>query len=868
MPLAQGDRLGPYEIIGEIGAGGMGEVYRAHDARLGRDVAIKVSAQQFTERFAREARSIAALNHPNICTLFDVGPNYLVMEYIEGAEPKGPYPLEEALRIAAQIRDALEAAHEKGIVHRDLKPSNIKIKPDGMVKVLDFGLAKVAPSAGDSPETSPTLSLAATQAGIILGTAGYMSPEQARGKNVDKRADIWAFGVVLWEMLTGKRLFDGEDVGHTLASVIMTEPDLSVAPPKVRRLLARCLEKDPKKRLRDIGDAWELLESGTELKTAPSRSRLSWMVAAVLVVALAALAFVHFREAPAPERTLRYTIATPENRGVHSFAISPDGRYVAIAADVGGKRQLWLRALDALEAQPMATTEDATYPFWSPDGRYIGFFAQGKLKKVAANGGPAQSLCEAANTRGGTWSRDDVILFSPSGNSAEGIQRVAAAGGVPADIFKNKGVFRYPVFLPDGRHFLYTDIQSSDRSGIYASSLDGADNRRILPDRSAAVFAPSTPGGRTGYLLFVRENNLMALPFDGVKAQALGDVFPVAEGVSTSPVNAGYAPVTSSESGVLLYWTGNTHVTNQMVWYDRSGKVLNPVGVTGAIFTPAVSPDEKAVAFTRQAGGGGDIWLRDLARSTDTRFTAGGGVNLAPVWSPKGDRIAFRFAGVAAIGGRRQTGIYWKAASGSSDSELLLASASSNAAVVIPDQWSRDGQFIVYSEFDPKTKSDLWTLPVTGADRKPVPFLRTEFNESMGQLSPDSRWMAYASDESGQREVYVRPFPGGEGKWKISTAGGVEPRWRGDGKELFYVAADGKMTAVAIKAALAPKPVFEAGVPAPLFDAHDAAINVLIGLFGYDVTSDGKRFLVLTSGEAAAAPPLTVVVNWMAGLKK
>jgi predicted Ser/Thr protein kinase len=442
MPLSPGTRLGPYEIRALIGKGGMGEVYRAHDPRLGRDVSIKVSAERFSERFEREARLIASLNHPNICTLYDVAPDYLVMEYIEGESPKGPMPLEGALKIARQIADALEAAHEKPIpiTHRDLKPANIKVKPDGLVKVLDFRLAK---AHKPPPEDGATVTMGLTEAGTILGTPAYMSPEQAVGKKVDKRSDIWAFGVVLYEMLTGERPFKGAEKGDILESVVKEQPDFSKTPPAVHRLLRKCLEKDPRQRLRDIGDVWELMEDAPEVdpaaEAAPLRSRfgsaswIAWAVAAVLAIALA---FVYFREAPPVEHVLRYTIAAPENSTVHSFAVSPDGHYVAIAAAVNGKRQIWLRALDALQPQPMPGTDGATYPFWSPDSRYIGFFAQEKLKKIAAGGGPAQSLCDAPDGRGGSWSRENIIVFSSEAGNA--LERISAAGGVLAEV--NDGV--------------------------------------------------------------------------------------------------------------------------------------------------------------------------------------------------------------------------------------------------------------------------------------------------------------------------------------------------------------------------------------------------------------------------------------------
>jgi Tol biopolymer transport system component len=878
MPLTAGERLGPYEIIALIGAGGMGEVYRAHDPRVGRDVAIKVSQEQFSERFSREARSIGALNHPNICTLFDVGPNFLVMEFVEGDAPKGPLPLEEALRIARQIGDALNEAHEKGITHRDLKPANVKIKPDGTVKVLDFGLAKFSPvredGGSDVPATqSPTLSMAATQAGMILGTAAYMAPEQAKGKPVDRRADIWAFGVVLYELLTGRRMFEGDDVTETLAAVVLREPEWDGIPVEVRRLLKKCLAKDPKKRLRDIGDVWELLEAPpvtTEAHAAPSPARqgggsLFWIAATVMAVgALATLAFLHFRETPPPEHVLRYTIAPPEGGTVHSFALSPDGRLLVLATASGGaKRQLWIRPMDALQWQPMPTTEDARYPFWSPDSRNIAFFADGKLRKIAAAGGPSQPVCDSADGRGGSWSRDDVILFSASGGPDNVIQRVPAAGGVPAAVTSTKSRYLYPTFLPDGRHFLFATIgMSSEKDGIYVASLDGKENRRILADAVGFAFAPQN---HAGDVLFLRENNLMAQPIDLGSVEPSGDAFPLAESVNLANGN-NYAPVAVSNNGVLLYWSGGVGgaggTTNQMVWYDRAGKVLDTAGVVSNVVTPAISPDEKTIAFARGSSAGNrDIWLRDLDRKNERRLTTDASGNFVPFWSPKGDLIVFR-----SLRGGRLGDLYLRASNGSGQDELLLATPYNKAV----DQWSRDGRFIVYMETDPKTKADLWVLPIGEEGKpsgKPVPFLHSGFNELQGQLSPDSKWMAYTSDVSGQREVYVQPFPAADNELPISTAGGEQPRWRADGKELFYLAADGKINAVSVTVIAGTKPSLKPGTPVPLFDAHNSSENNN-AYFNYDVKRDGKSFLVSTTVAATSAgsttPPLTVRVNWNA----
>jgi serine/threonine protein kinase/Tol biopolymer transport system component len=861
----------------------MGEVYRARDTKLKRDVAIKILPEEFSRhqervaRFQREAEVLASLNHPNIAAIHDLqeanGSRYLVLELVEGETladriARGPIPVEEALDIAKNICEALEAAHEKGIIHRDLKPANVKITPDGKVKVLDFGLAKAMSGTANATtlSNSPTL-VSGTMGGAIIGTAAYMSPEQARGREADQRSDIFSFGCVLYEMLTGKQAFRGEDVSDVLASLMKLEPDWSAlprnTPASIHKLARRSLTKDRKQRLQAIGEARIVIEeqlrnpqskAEVPVRAETSASKLLWILATVGITAALIVSFLHFREARPQERVLRYTIPSPENTAnLHSFAISPDGRYLAVAAVVSGKRQLWLRALDGLQARAMPGTEDATYPFWKPDSRYIGFFAQGKLKKIAANGGPAQSLCDAPNGRGGSWNREDVIVFFSNANEVA-MQRVSADGGVPANVTKAKG--RFPVFLPDGRHFLYLVIGlSAEQNGVYLSSLDDKENRRILPDESRALFA-------AGRLLFIRDDTLMAEAFDAASGRTLGEAFPVADGVSFTTVT-NYAPVTVSETGVLVYESGGRAVTNrQMAWYDRGGKLLGTVGVPGLVLAPAISPDEKWVVFSRGSGPRGDLWLRDLARGAEQRFTTDLSSNGSPVWSPKGDRIAF----ASNRGGTAfNFNLYQKAASGTGQDELLLA----NGTFKYPSQWSRDGRFIVYTEFDPKTKGDIWVLPMEGgADRKPVPFLHSEFDELHGQLSPDNHWMAYTSDETGQHEVHVRAFPASEFKKRISIAGGEQPRWRSDGRELFFIGGDRRMMAVAVKAVSGTHPSLEAGTPQPLFEAHtfESANSTL---FEYDVTEDGKRFLLDTiGGGSASTPSLNVVVNWDAGLRK
>ena len=652
----------------------MGAVYRASDTRLGRDVAIKISSAQFNERFEREARAVAALNHPNICHLYDVGAlpsgaGYLVMELIEGQTladriRQSAIPLDEALHIAAQIRDALEAAHEKHITHRDLKPGNVMMTPEGVVKILDFGLAKLSrdsDGAGSSGSTtgadlqnSPTLTMAATEAGMILGTAAYMAPEQAKGKPVDKRADIWAFGVVLYEMLTGERPFLGEDAGDILASVIKEQPNFDKLPARVRPLIQSCLEKDPKKRLRDIGDAWRLLESeagspgGAGFQPAAGlqpgfSSRFGWIamgVAALLLIAVMALGFVHFRETPPEQPRVQFGIPLPGKATNAAFEISPDGRFLAIVGFDGTRSQLWIRLLDSGGARVLAGTEGATYPFWSPDSAYIGFFAGGKLKKIAVNGGAPQTLCETPYAQGGTWNQEGVILVA-----GRGLKRVSAAGGVPADVttVAPGDPHVYPVFLPGGRRFLFTlNGDRPETIGIYVGSLDGTHPVRLVPDYSSAAYVPAKGSEQNGYLLFRRGNTLMAQPFDLRQAQLSGEVFPVAEQVGVS-MNIGHGAFSTSPKGVLVYRSGAQTDTHELVWKDRSGKRLGVLGKPGLIRSAVLSPDEKQVAMdiADPQAGNYDIWLLDITRGAMSRFTFGPGQIGGPVWAPDGGSIVF-----------------------------------------------------------------------------------------------------------------------------------------------------------------------------------------------------------------------------------
>jgi eukaryotic-like serine/threonine-protein kinase len=875
--LSAGTALGPYEILSPLGAGGMGEVYKARDRKLGRDVALKILPELFANdserlaRFQREAQVLASLNHPNIAAIYGLeeseGIRALVMELVEGQTladrlAHGALPLDEAMPIARQIAEALEVAHERGVIHRDLKPANIKITAQDQVKVLDFGLAAIVQdqSRSDVNAThSPTLTFGATRAGMILGTAAYMSPEQAAAKPVDRRADIWSFGVVLWEMLTGKRLFDGETVSHTLADVLRAPIDFDEVPRDtpvaVRTLLKRCLDRDVKRRLRDIGEARVHIESystnsGSALEptaAAPSWSRLTigaWIAAAVLLVVFGTLAVVHLRETPLAGPSTRFQVFPPDKATAIDYpTISPDGRRLAFVATVDGKTLLWVRPLDSLTAQSLAGTENAVSPFWSPDSRFLAFFSSGKLKKVDISGGPPQTVSNAEGTgHGGTWGSDGTILFAVG---TEPIRRVPAAGGASAPVTRldstTELLHTSPQFLPDGRHFLYwLQAKSPDpeKTAVVIGSLDdkpeSTERRRLLPSTSRALYS-------AGYLLFERESVLIAQPFNAAGLQLRGDPFPVAEHVGLIAARYGWSAFSVSSEGSLVYSVG-ADAKAQLAWFDRAGKDIGRIGDPRDEIALKLSPDQMRVAVAqRDAQGQVDIWLIDLTRDTSTRFTFHQGS--LPLWSPAGSRIVFN---------SNRSGVwdlYEKAFSGAGD-DLLLKSSDAKR----PTDWSLDGRYILYETRQPNTRIALWALPLEG-DRKPRPVLQTEFNEVSGQFSPDGRWIAYGSDESTPAQIYVQGFLHVGGKFQISTNGGSWPRWRRDGRELFYLSPDRKMMAVDVKSTAT---TFEAARPRELFQTRVAAPYAA----PYDVTADGQRFLMSTLDEAKGPPPITVVMNW------
>jgi Tol biopolymer transport system component len=890
MSLAPGVRLGAYEVVALLGAGGMGEVYRARDSRLGRDVAIKVIPANFSadtdrlQRFEQEARAAAALNHPNILAVHDVGTHegtpFIVSELLEGETLRerlssGPLPVRKAIELGIQIAQALAAAHDKGIVHRDLKPENIFVNKDGRAKILDFGLAKLTQSDGAMVATSnlPTTPVQ-TQRGLVLGTLGYMAPEQVRGLAADHRADIFACGAVLYEMLSGRRAFHGETTADTMSAILKEDPpDLPVAerhiPPALSRIIDRCLEKNPSKRFGTAGDlafALEALSSHSGTVTAaamdvPLRRRLArvwlpWTVAAIaLLAAIGAAAAVYTRPAPAAQ-TFRSTLLPPDGVGIldtapsRLFALSPDGRRLAfVGVGPDRRRMLWVRSLSALTSQPLAGTDDAFGPFWSPDSRSIGFFTgptRGKLKRVDVEGGPPMTLCDYSGASAGAdWNAAGDILFATvTSSGGSGIQRVSSSGGVPTPLIKAETKagevdYWWPFFLPDGKHFLYLALGPGRSAlGIYAASLDSSERKLIVKGGSNPKYAQ-------GHLVYLRDMTLLAHRFDPDRLAVLGDTIPLAEQILSLAPTGAYSV---SQTGILAYATGEQGSGSRLTWIDGSGRPLGTVGEPAAYADLRLSPDGKRAAVTLPDPNRGarDVWIVDLARDLLTKFTFDPANDVAPVWSPDGERIVFS----SNRSGRQD--LYEKPSSGAGSERVLLADNVNKAAQSL----SADGRFLMYA-VAPGANADLWVLPLTG-NSKPFPFLTSEFNEISGTFSPDGRSVSYTSNESGRAEVYVTPFPGPGGKTKVSSAGGRQPVWRRDGREILFSTDDGTIMASSVTT---EGDRLSVGVARRLFPTRFGGLRSF-----YDVTDEG-RFLVNVAPERSESLPITLVVNWHAEIE-
>jgi hypothetical protein len=897
MSLAVGQRIGAFEITGSLGAGGMGEVYRATDTKLKRQVAIKILPGAVADdadrlaRFRREAEVLASLNHPNIAAIYGFedasGVHALVLELVEGRTLEAflaarALPLDEALTIARQIAEALEAAHERGIVHRDLKPANIKVRDDGTVKVLDFGLAKAlepalgfglqasgARDAADTPtRTSPAGPEhgrgAMTLAGVILGTPAYMSPEQARGQVVDKRTDVWSFGCVLYEMVSGRPPFAGQDITDLIAGIVSKEPDWSVVPRPVLRMIQACLEKDPKKRLRDIADGWRLLDDMSTLSAAASatatRRRTAvaapWAFAAVALSALGLLGWRHFGESRPEVRRAQFELTPPEGMTFRDpFAVSPDGRRIAFAVAGANNvvRGLWVRSLESGEAHALPGTDDVGAIgglFWSPDSRFLAFATTGGvLKKVEVENGGIETVyqVEPGGFRGGAWTSDGTIVAA----GQTGIARMPATGGAATPLV-SVGAMN-PEILPDQRHFLYVRVpRSPSERGVFLGSLSigpAAQSKTPLLAASAgrATFV-SRGDSRAGYVLYELNGVLMAQPFDPRTLTANGEPIRIAGGLAAGPVS-----YSASTNGVLTYRTGAARVASSLLWFDRNGVQVGQVGDPDYYGNTMLSPDGRMAAVLRtDATGVNKGWTIDLARGVFSPLNPGPSSETPRAISPDG-RVALTVASGSS------NDIYIRRAGSAEPAELLVKSS----LVKHPNDWSADGKYLIYDEHTEKARQDLWIVPLEGA-HTPVPFLATPADETSAAFSPDGKWIAYSSDESGRRDVYVREFAPDRNsaaagrQWTISVTGGDKPRWSRDGKELFYIATDGKMMGVPIKGG----PKLEPGVPIPLFNTR------VTGFMPFDVALDGRFLINTMPADATSRSSITVVVNWFASLDK
>jgi serine/threonine protein kinase/Tol biopolymer transport system component len=852
----------------------MGDVYRAKDTRLNRDVALKTVKGAFTERFEREAKAISSLNHPNICTLYDVGEHsgsgYLVMEFIDGKPIAGPLPVDQAIQIGIQICDALYAAHKKGIVHRDLKPANILVTKQG-VKLLDFGLAKLTAAApGSGAYTPPATAVvgdqqtvaALTGAHTVVGTPQYMAPEQISGGEVDARTDIFALGCVLYELVTGVRAFDGKSASSIMASVLAMTPKpidelVPLTPPALDRVIRRCLEKDPEDRwqsARDVSAELKWIAEGGSKVGLPTvvtvkrknREHIAWALCGVAALAAIGFGVAWMKRAPQPPQVVRFPLPLPDGlSNPTSPEVSPDGRQIAfIANNADGAALVYLRSMDVLQPRALPGTDGARRLFWSPDSRQIAFTTGGKLKKVDISGGPPQTICDTPTGSDGSWSPAGTILFD--GQDADPIWEVPAAGGVPkvkvpGDPKKGITATGWPVFLPDGRHFLYMNFGQNNEQTLLVGTLDSDEHTELFKTTSRVLYTDP------GYLLFVRENTLVAQKFDVGSLKVQGDAVPVGEGLGVDSV--GLASFSASRNGVLAFRAGEV-AGRRLVWMDRSGKITPALDGLGDYRDVTMSPDATRFAFdSSSTGTNGDVWIRDLVRNVTSRFTFDSAVAQTPLWSPDGRSIVYT---------SRSKGpgdLMIKDVSGTREPELLLATPEAKFA----SDWSPDGKYILYSFQAKGSGFDTFALPTTG-DKKPIPVAQTKFDELFARFSPDGRYVAYFSNESGRAEVYVQEFPEPKNKVQVSTSGGTDVYWRRDGKELFYRNGP-RLMAVPIQTS----PTFTVGTPTELFQAPFATGVTVRSR--YIPAKDGQRFLVLASPNREVSQPASVVLNWTEALK-
>ncbi len=890
--------LAQYTIVSKIGEGGMGQVWHAHDPKLGRDVAIKVLPASLSEnedrlrRFEQEAQAAGALNHPNILVIYHIGTHdgapYIVSELLEGEElrdrlDQGQIPLRKVIDYAQQIVSGVCAAHEKGIVHRDLKPENLFITNDDRVKILDFGIAKLSTPQSTNPDISEDATRKVlTNPGMVMGTVGYMSPEQVRGQTADHRSDIFSFGAILHEMITGRRAFKRETMAETMTAILKEEPqELSASNPNINpsleRIVNRCLEKKPERRFQstaDLGFALESLAAPTssaggglttaaavavaETKRSVWRERLPWIAAALFLLSfLAALPFAikYFRQPNSPQPVAAtFFISPPEkSTGFNQSAISPDGRNLAFNTVIDGQTQIWVRPLGSLTAKRLPGTDGSNgFMFWSPDSRSIAFITAGKLKKIDLADGIVQEVCDVPTDRrgnGGSWNRDGTIIFFVG---AGGISRVPASSGstptpIPGFEKSEEVLKRWPQFLPDGKHFLYLATTASKNSSeVMMGSIDSSESKRLLPSTSNALYAPSLNG--EGHILFSRDGALLAQRFDADKLVLIGEPFRVADQVRVNFNSRAYLSV--SDNGTLVFDPSSDLENRQLTWFDRSGKQLETVGPVGSYLFARLSPDQKRIAISRRDPSGGvfDIYVYDIARGTSSRLTTSSSDVESLAWSSDGNYIAWSSRQVT------RSEMYKKLASGAGEVETI---AQSNNPIFVND-WSRDGKFILYTDADPTTNLNLWVLPLEG-DRKPYVYFQTPFEDERGRFSPDGRFVAYRSRESQINEIYVQTFPASSLKLSISTNGGQNPVWAPNGKELFFIAPDGKLMSVEIGSGSS----FEPGKPKALFDL--VAARTAQGT-SYDVSADGQRILFI-SRMADATSSLSVVINWTADLK-